>query len=49
MAPTAKLNKHKHELELANLKIACLEELIKGLTTERDFLKDQLSQSKSVM
>lgn len=49
MAPTAKLQKHKHELELAKMKIACQEDLIKELTKERDFLKDQLSQSKSVV
>lgn len=49
MAPTAKLQKHKHELELAKMKIGCQEDLIKELTRERDFLKDQLSQSKSVV
>ncbi|XP_060772153.1 coiled-coil domain-containing protein 106-like [Neoarius graeffei] len=44
MAPTAKLQKHKHDLELAKMKIACQEDLIKELTKEIDFLKDQLSQ-----
>ena len=49
MAPTAKLQKHKHEMDLARLKIACQEDLIKELTKERDFLKEQLSQGKSVI
>ena len=49
MAPTAKLQKHKHELELMKMKIACQEDLIKELTKERDFLTDQLSQSKSII
>lgn len=49
MAPTAKLQKHKHELELAKMKIACQEDLIKELTKERDFLKEQLSQGKSII
>lgn len=49
MAPTAKLQKHKHDLELAKMKITCQEDLIKELTKEIDFLKDQLSQSKSVV
>ncbi|XP_060756738.1 zinc finger CCHC domain-containing protein 10-like [Neoarius graeffei] len=44
MAPTAKLQKHKHDLELAKMKITCQEDLIKELTKEIDFLKDQLSQ-----
>ncbi|XP_060757031.1 coiled-coil domain-containing protein 106-like [Neoarius graeffei] len=44
MAPTAKLQKHKHDLELAKMKITCQEDLIKELTKGRDFLKDQLSQ-----
>ncbi|XP_053178230.1 coiled-coil domain-containing protein 106-like [Scomber japonicus] len=45
MAPTAKLQnqKHKHELDLAKVKIACQEDMIKELTKERDFLKEQLS------
>ncbi|XP_041642360.1 U2 snRNP-associated SURP motif-containing protein-like [Cheilinus undulatus] len=45
MAPTAKLQKYKHELELAKMKITCQEDLIKELTKERDFLKEQLSQA----
>ncbi|KAK0140214.1 Coiled-coil domain-containing protein 106 [Merluccius polli] len=44
MAPTAELQKHKHELELMTMKIACQEDRIKELTKERDFLKDQMSQ-----
>ncbi|XP_077388509.1 uncharacterized protein LOC144025968 [Festucalex cinctus] len=43
MAPTAKLQ--RHELELAKTKIACQEQLIKELTKERDFLKEQLLQA----
>ena len=48
MAPTAKLQnqKHKHELDLAKVKIACQEDMIKELTKERDFLKEQLSLGK---
>ncbi|XP_076580301.1 coiled-coil domain-containing protein 106-like [Chaetodon auriga] len=45
MAPIAKLQKHKHELELAKVKITCQEDLIKELTKERDFLKEQLVEA----
>lgn len=47
MAPTAK--RQKHELELAKMKIEGQENLIKELTQERDFLKEQLSQGKSII
>ncbi|XP_038135159.1 coiled-coil domain-containing protein 106-like [Cyprinodon tularosa] len=49
MAPTAKLQKHTHELELAKMKIACQEEMIKQLTKERDFLKDHLARTSRNM
>lgn len=43
-APTAKRQMNKHELELAKMKIPCQKDLIKELTNEINFLKEQLSQ-----
>lgn len=42
--PAAKLQMKKHELELAKMKIPCQKDLIKDLTNEINFLKEQLSQ-----
>ena len=50
MAPNAQLmaNRLRHELEMAKQKIEWQQEMLKEMTKERDFLREQLAMSKSI-
>ena len=37
----------RHELEMTKLKVEWQQEMLKEVTTERDFLREQLAMSKS--
>ena len=49
VAPNAQITakRLRHELEMAKQKVEGQQEMLKEVTTERDFLREQLAMSKS--